>query len=45
MAIETPTNPFVKLTDIKAVAESLKSHPDIIIEKWFSRSYVSRFSF
>ncbi|KYN44662.1 Putative cystathionine gamma-lyase 2 [Trachymyrmex septentrionalis] len=29
--LETPTNPLMKLTDIKAVAESLKSRPDIII--------------
>ncbi|XP_018315201.1 putative cystathionine gamma-lyase 2 [Mycetomoellerius zeteki] len=28
---ETPTNPLLKLTDIKAVAESLKSRPDIIL--------------
>ncbi|KAG5347540.1 CGL lyase, partial [Acromyrmex charruanus] len=28
--LETPTNPLMKLTDIKAIAESLKS-PDIII--------------
>ncbi|KYQ47090.1 Cystathionine gamma-lyase [Trachymyrmex zeteki] len=29
--LETPTNPLMKLTDIKAVAESLKSRPDIIL--------------
>jgi len=39
--LETPTNPMLKLTDIKAVAESLKSHPDIIlvIENTFLTSY------
>lgn len=29
--LETPTNPLMKLTDIKAVADSLKSRPDIIL--------------
>ncbi|KAG5347542.1 CGL lyase, partial [Acromyrmex charruanus] len=29
--LETPTNPLMKLVDIKAVAENLKSHPDIIL--------------
>jgi len=29
--LETPTNPMMKLIDIKAVADSLKSHPDIIL--------------
>ncbi|KYM93827.1 PREDICTED: putative cystathionine gamma-lyase 2 [Cyphomyrmex costatus] len=29
--LETPTNPTLKLTNIKAVAESLKSRPDIIL--------------
>lgn len=29
--LETPTNPLMKLTDIKAVAVSLKSRPDIIL--------------
>ncbi|KYM93826.1 PREDICTED: putative cystathionine gamma-lyase 2 [Cyphomyrmex costatus] len=29
--LETPTNPLMKLTDIKAVAKNLKSRPDIIL--------------
>ncbi|XP_011253035.2 cystathionine gamma-lyase [Camponotus floridanus] len=29
--LETPTNPLLKLGDIKAVADSLKSRPDIIL--------------
>jgi len=29
--LETPTNPLMKLVDIKAIAENLKSHPDIIL--------------
>ncbi|KYM93828.1 PREDICTED: putative cystathionine gamma-lyase 2 [Cyphomyrmex costatus] len=29
--LETPTNPLMKLVDIKAVAENLKSRPDIIL--------------
>jgi len=29
--LETPTNPMLKLIDIKAVADSLKSRPDIIL--------------
>ncbi|KAL0119721.1 hypothetical protein PUN28_007870 [Cardiocondyla obscurior] len=29
--LETPTNPLLKVTDIKAVADCLKSRPDIIL--------------
>jgi len=39
--LETPTNPLLKLIDIKAVAESLKSRPDIVlvIDNTFLTSY------
>ncbi|KAG5308438.1 CGL lyase, partial [Acromyrmex insinuator] len=42
--LETPTNPLMKLTDIKAVAESLKSRPDIIlvIDNTFLTSYFQK---
>lgn len=29
--LETPTNPLMKITDIKAIADILKSRPDIIL--------------
>ncbi|KAG5327642.1 CGL lyase, partial [Pseudoatta argentina] len=42
--LETPTNPLMKLIDIKAVAESLKSRPDIIlvIDNTFLTSYFQK---
>lgn len=43
--LETPTNPLLKLTDIKAVADSLKSRrPDIIlvVDNTFLTSYFQK---
>ncbi|KYM81858.1 Cystathionine gamma-lyase [Atta colombica] len=42
--LETPTNPLLKLIDIKAVAESLKSRPDIVlvIDNTFLTSYFQK---
>ncbi|XP_018315202.1 putative cystathionine gamma-lyase 2 [Mycetomoellerius zeteki] len=42
--LETPTNPLMKLIDIKAVAESLKSRPDIIlvVDNTFLTCYYQR---
>ncbi|XP_018374927.1 PREDICTED: cystathionine gamma-lyase-like [Trachymyrmex cornetzi] len=42
--LETPTNPLLKLTDIKAVVESLKSRPDIIlvVDNTFLTSYFQK---
>ncbi|XP_077266332.1 cystathionine gamma-lyase isoform X1 [Temnothorax americanus] len=42
--LETPTNPLMKLTDIKAVADGLKSRPDIIlvVDNTFLTSYFQK---
>ncbi|KYN10717.1 PREDICTED: putative cystathionine gamma-lyase 2 [Trachymyrmex cornetzi] len=42
--LETPTNPLMKLIDIKAVAENLKSRPDIIlvVDNTFLTCYFQR---
>jgi len=42
--LETPTNPLMKLIDIKAVADCLKSRPDIIlvVDNTFLTSYFQK---
>ncbi|XP_011685038.1 PREDICTED: cystathionine gamma-lyase [Wasmannia auropunctata] len=42
--LETPTNPMMKLVDIKAVADSLNSRPDIllVVDNTFLTSYFQK---
>jgi len=39
--VESPTNPLLKVMDIKAIAEICKKHPDIIliVDNTFLTSY------
>ena len=43
--LETPTNPFLRVTDIRAVAEVVKSHPNhplLVVDSTFATPYIQR---
>ena len=43
--LETPTNPLLSITDIRAVAETLRSHPNrplLVVDNTFATPYLQR---
>src|SRR5512133_309977 len=43
--LETPTNPFLRVTDIRAVAQIVKSHPNkplLVVDNTFATPYLQR---